>query len=125
VLTFRRLYLDRALAFVCLLFGLLGAWMTGAPGLWWADAVGGTLLFGSLLVSGSRYRGLTEARLRRAARRIAQATSADLVVFGHSHWVESSPGYFNTGHFASADGPGRRYLLIETNGRASLNPWPP
>jgi predicted phosphodiesterase len=120
VLTFRRLYLDRALAFVCLLLGLLGAWATAAPELWWVGAVAGTLLVGSVLLSPSRYRGLTEARLRSAARRIIGATAVDLVVFGHSHFVESSPGYCNTGLFASSKDEGRRYLLVETSGQASL-----
>jgi hypothetical protein len=123
--TFRRLYLDRALAFITLLVGGLGGLFTGATWPALVALVAAAYLVGSVLASGNRYAGLTEQRLRDAAHRMAELTAASLVVFGHSHLADQAPRYLNTGCFARRGPRGRPYLLVDTEGRGELKKWVP
>jgi predicted phosphodiesterase len=112
--TVARLYLDRVAATVSLLAGLtafalgkrrlalvLGA--AGLAGLSWSWSRGH-----------DRYGGKVPARLDEAASRVATATGASLVVFGHAHEIADRQGYANTASFAfPRKAPGRPFLEIE------------
>jgi UDP-2,3-diacylglucosamine pyrophosphatase LpxH len=112
--TIARLYLDRVAATVALLAGmsafalgkrrlalLLGA--AGLGGLAWSWSRGH-----------DRYGGKVPTRLDDAARRVARAAGASLVVFGHAHEIADREGYSNTASFAFPRGGGKRpYLEIE------------
>jgi UDP-2,3-diacylglucosamine pyrophosphatase LpxH len=116
--TFARLYLDRVAATVSVLAGLaafaigkrklalaLGA--AGLSGLAWSWARGH-----------DRYGGRVAARLDEGASRVARATGASLVVFGHVHEIADREGYSNTASFAfPRRAPGRPFLEI-AHGRA-------
>ena len=68
-----------------------------------------------------RYRGSVMDRLAAAAERVADATEAKLVIFGHTHRECEGPRYVNTGSFAHPRPPaepGRPYLEIESDGEA-------
>lgn len=111
--TVARLYLDRVTATVSLLAGLsafalgkrqlalvLGA--AGLAGLAWSWSRGH-----------DRYGGKVPERLDDGARRIARASGAPLVVFGHAHEIADRDGYSNTASFAFPRGvPGRPFLEI-------------
>ena len=112
--TVARLYLDRVAATVSVLAGLtafaigkrklalaLGA--AGLGGLAWSWARGH-----------DRYGGRVAARLDEGASRVARATGASLVVFGHAHEIKDRDGYSNTASFAfPRHAPGRPFLEIE------------
>ena len=112
--TLARLYLDRVTATVSILAGMsalalgrrrlafvLGA--AGLAGLAWSWSRGH-----------DRYGGKVPARLDEGARRVARATGAELVVFGHTHEVLDRDGYSNTGSFAfPRRAPGRPYVAID------------
>lgn len=112
--TFMRLYFDRVIATLSLLFGASALLMrrnaTGAA----VAAVSGAYLGTSVKKNKSRYSGVIEQRLRQAARRVADKTSAELVVFGHTHREDDAPGYLNSGSFAYGRNPGRPYIFIES-----------
>jgi predicted phosphodiesterase len=112
--TVARLYLDRVAATVTLLAGL-SAFAIGKRRLGLAL---GALGLGGLAWSWSRghdrYGGTVPARLDEAATRIARASGASLVVFGHAHEIADRDGYSNTASFAFPRGaPGRPFLEIE------------
>ena len=112
--TVARLYLDRVTATVSILAGIsafalgrrrlalvLGA--AGIAGLAWSWSRGH-----------DRYGGKVAARLDDGARRVARATGARLVVFGHAHELADREGYSNTASFAfPRRAPGRPYLELD------------
>jgi hypothetical protein len=127
--TFSRLYFDRVIATLAVAGGL-GAVAAGRP------AAGGTVAaLGALLMIASwsrgqdRYGGTVPELLSGSAGRIADATGARLVVFGHTHREAESERYANTGSFAFPRGaPGRPFLEIEGTlaaPRAVRRYWPP
>ena len=112
--TVARLYLDRVTATVSILAGV-SAFALGRRRLALALGAAG---FAGLAWSWSRghdrYGGKVPARLDDGARRVARATGASLVVFGHAHEIADRDGYSNTASFAFPRGaPGRPYLEIE------------
>lgn len=113
--TFSRLYFDRVLATLAIAGGL-GVAAAGRP------VTGGTTaMLGALLMIASRargrdrYGGVVPDLLAASAQRIADATGARLVIFGHTHREAAGEAYANTGSFAfpSRSAPGRPYLEIE------------
>lgn len=112
--TFARLYLDRVAATVSLGLGLAalarGHRRAGAA----AVAAGAAVMLASWLRGYDRYTGSVAGALRQGAERVASATGAKLVVFGHTHREAESDAYANTGSFAFPRGaPGRPFLEIE------------
>ena len=55
-------------------------------------------------------------RLRAAAERVRALSNAELVVFGHTHVPESTPGYLNPGSFTYRAGTGRPYAYVDEAG---------
>jgi hypothetical protein len=119
VATFLRLYLDRSLAAGITLAGLLaGVTLRSAVGLGLAGT-GAAYLAASLSRSRSRYAGTLEARLRSAARQVAELTGARLVIFGHSHLPDrEAPHYLNPGSFAFPVNGRRGYAYVDERGQA-------
>ena len=125
--TFARIYFDRVVATLTIAGGL-GAAAAGSP-----VAGGATATLGALLMIASwarghdRYGGTVPERLAASAERIAEATAARLVVFGHTHREADGGVYANTGSFAFPRGaPGRPFLEIEgtaTEPRAVRRYW--
>jgi predicted phosphodiesterase len=111
--TVARLYLDRVTATVSVLAGL-GAFALGKRQL--ALVLGAAGLAGlawSWSRGHDRYGGKVPARLDDGARRVARASGASLVVFGHAHEIADRDGYSNTASFAFPRGvPGRPFLEI-------------
>jgi len=116
--TFHRLYLDRVAGFVAVIAGLTRT-VTGAPKGGMATAALGALALAASWQRGyDRYGGSVGERLSWSAEQVAQATGADLVVFGHTHLEDHADRYANTGSFAfPGRAPGRPFLEIE-GGRA-------
>ena len=112
--TCARLYFDRVIATLALAGGL-GAVVVGAPLAGGAvAALGALLMIASWARGHDRYGGTVPERLAASAGRIASATGARLVIFGHTHREAQSEGYANTGSFAFPRGaPGRPFLEIE------------
>ncbi len=112
--TFARIYLDRVVATLSIAGGLaaVAAGSTAAGG---ATAMLGALLMIASRAHGpDRYGGTVPALLGASAERIAEATGARLVVFGHTHREASGRLYANTGSFAfPREAPGRPFLEIE------------
>jgi UDP-2,3-diacylglucosamine pyrophosphatase LpxH len=112
--TFTRVYFDRVLATLSMAGGLgaaaLGRWRGGAA----AFVLGGLVMGASWAKGHNRYGGTVPQRLASGAARVAEATGAKLVVFGHSHREDHAEAYANTGSFAfPRDAPGRPYLELE------------
>lgn len=111
--TFGRLYLDRVAGTVALLgAGALAASGRGRSAL----AVGGAgalALGASWLTSYNRYAGKVVERLAEGGRFVAEASSADLVVFGHAHHAEVKGKYANPGSFSFSPGEARTYLEVD------------
>jgi hypothetical protein len=112
--TCARLYFDRVVATLAIAGGL-GTAAAGAPVAGGAvAALGALLMIASWARGHDRYGGTVPERLAASAKRIAAATSARLVVFGHTHREAEAEGYANTGSFAFPRGaPGRPFLEIE------------
>ena len=112
--TFSRLYFDRVIATLAIAGGL-GAAASGRVASGGAAAALGSLLMAASWARGhNRYAGTVAERLAASAERIASATGAKLVVFGHTHVEAGDDGYANTGSFAFPKGaPGRPFLEIE------------
>lgn len=115
--TFHRLYLDRVAGFVAVVAGLSRT-VTGAPKSGLATAALGTLALAASWQRGyDRYGGTVGERLGWSAEQVAEATGADLVVFGHSHLEDHKARYANTGSFAfPGKAPGRPFLELERAG---------
>jgi UDP-2,3-diacylglucosamine pyrophosphatase LpxH len=112
--TFSRLYFDRVIATLSIAGGLgaLAAGRTKAGAA--AAALGGLLMTTSWAQGHNRYAGTVAERLQASAERVAAATGAKLVIFGHTHREAEGAVYANTGSFAFPRGaPGRPYLEIE------------
>jgi UDP-2,3-diacylglucosamine pyrophosphatase LpxH len=126
--TFSRLYFDRVIATLAITGGLGAAALGQAKGGAAAAALGGLLMVTSWARGHNRYAGTVAERLAESASRIAGATGARLVVFGHTHREAEGESYANTGSFAFPRGaPGRPFLEIEgTEGapRAVRRYWP-
>jgi UDP-2,3-diacylglucosamine pyrophosphatase LpxH len=127
--TFSRLYFDRVIATLAIAGGL-GAVAAGRPVAGGAAAgLGALLMAGSWSRGHNRYAGNVTERLNVSAARVAEATGARLVVFGHTHREAESGLYANTGSFAFPGGaPGRPFLEIEgppEAPRATRRHWPP
>ena len=112
--TFSRLYFDRVVATLAIAGGL------GAVAAGQRKAGGAVAALGALLMTASwarghdRYGGTVPELLSGSAGRIADATGAKLVVFGHTHREADRERYANTGSFAfPREAPGRPYLEIE------------
>jgi hypothetical protein len=117
--TFSRLYFDRVIATLAIAGGL-GAVAAGKR-----KAGGAVAALGALLMTASwarghdRYGGTVPELLSGSAGRIAEATGAKLVVFGHTHREADREQYANTGSFAFPRGaPGRPFLEIEGTAEA-------
>ncbi|MBK8254632.1 MAG: hypothetical protein IPK82_18460 [Polyangiaceae bacterium] len=125
--TFARLYFDRVIATLSIMAGA-GALAfrhkrTGAA----AITAGSALLAASWARGHDRYSGTVTEQLRDGASAVRDATSAKLVVLGHTHREALEDGYANTGSFSFyRDSPGRPFLEIEHfNGpRAVRRYWP-
>ena len=130
--TFLRLYFDRVLSGLVLLFGAallllagfgspLGlsgflpakAFLTGT-GILLALGAGAYLAL-NLLKEGNRYGDLVIDQLSEAAKGVGALTKSQLVIFGHSHVEVDEPGYVNSGSFGLG-GQKRPYLLVEPGG---------
>jgi predicted phosphodiesterase len=122
--TVARMYLDRVTATVAVLAGA-SAFALGRRPLGLALGAAGLLgLAWSWSRGHDRYGGRVAARLDDGARRVARATGAELVVFGHAHEIRDRDGYSNTASFAFPRGaPGRPFLEIE-GPRAVRRFWP-
>ena len=112
--TFARLYLDRVAATVAIGGGIGG--LVAGQGI----AFGAALSVGAMAMAASwarghdRYGGTVHERLANGASRIAEATDAKLVIFGHTHREALSGAYANTGSFAfPRAAPGRPLLEVE------------
>lgn len=127
--TFTRLYFDRVIATLAVASGL-GAIAAGRPeaGATIA-ALGSALMLGSWAKGHDRYAGTVAERLEEGARRVAGATGAKLVIFGHTHREAENGAYANTGSFSFPRGaPGRPFLEIEGSReapRAARRYWAP
>ena len=117
--TLARLYLDRVAGTVAVMAGLF-AFAAGRRTLGLALGAAG---LGGLAWSWSRghdrYGGKVPERLDDGARRVARATGAKLVVFGHAHAIADRDGYSNTASFAfPRSGEGRPFLQVEGSASA-------
>ncbi len=117
--TIARLYLDRVAGTIAVTSGLglavSGRLRAGAA----LAGVGALALATSWSLGHDRYGGHVHARLADAAKRLADVTSAKLVVFGHAHVAGEHEGYANTGSFAFPRAePGRPYVEIVGSGAA-------
>lgn len=127
--TFSRLYFDRVIATLAIAGGLgtaaFGSRKAGGA----VAALGALLMVTSWSRGHNRYGGTVPELLAASAARVAEATSAHLVVFGHTHREAASGAYANTGSFAfPAGAPGRPFLEIEgtrERPRAVRRYWPP
>jgi len=117
--TFMRLYFDRVFASTGLLLSGAAflAWKSRAAGI--ASLLGGLYLIQSVQRTGNRYEDLPVERLRAAAERVRELTSAETVIFGHTHQVDEGNGYANSGSFGYAP-HGRPYVRVDESGNARV-----
>jgi UDP-2,3-diacylglucosamine pyrophosphatase LpxH len=121
---FLRLYYDRVLAALGLGAGLAGIALAATPVSVGLALGSGAYLGWNVRHSGSRYQNMPIRRLREGAEIIRSLTGAALVVFGHTHVPERSPGYANPGSFGyPPPGPGRPFLAIDAHGNPELCRW--
>lgn len=113
--TFMRLYFDRVFASAGLLLSGAAylAWKSRAVGV--AGLLAGLYLIQSVKRTGNRYEDLPEERLRVAAARVRELTSASAVIFGHTHHVDEVPGYANSGSFGYSK-QSRPYVRVDQQG---------
>jgi hypothetical protein len=94
--------------------GGLGATAVGVAAGGAVAAVGALMMVASWARGHNRYGGSVAELLAASAERIADATNAQLVVFGHTHREALGSRYANTGSFAFPRGEeGRPFLEIE------------
>jgi predicted phosphodiesterase len=115
---FFRLYFDRVVATASVSGGVVLGLLARSGTLLGLGALGALYLVESTRRGTNRYEGLPVKRLRAAADRVRALTNADLVVFGHTHIPESSPGYLNPGSFTYRSGAGRPYAFVDETGHA-------
>ncbi|HMJ15249.1 MAG TPA: metallophosphoesterase [Polyangiaceae bacterium] len=111
--TFMRLYFDRVVATLSLLFGASTFALRKSPVAAAVTALSGTYLGASVKRGKSRYSGVIEQRLRDAAGYVVRITGAELVIFGHTHSEDDAPCYLNSGSFGYARNKARPYIWIE------------
>jgi len=117
--TWMRLYFDRVLAALTAFGGLaLGLGGVGLPALA-STSLGSLYLLGSWLHAQERYGHGPSDPMAEGARAIRAISSAELVLFGHSHEVRSEPGYINLGSFTFAEGA-RRAVLLSSAGKPEI-----
>jgi hypothetical protein len=117
---FFRLYFDRVVATAGVTGGVALGVLARSGTLLGLGALGALYLVESTRRGTNRYEGLPVKRLRAAAERVRALSSADLVVFGHTHVPESAPGYLNPGSFTYHAGDGRPYAFVDETGRGEL-----
>ena len=112
--TFSRLYFDRVLSTIAMGAGVSAAAL-GHPRVGkTAFSLGALAMTLSWAQGHNRYQGSVAEQLAEGAGRIAKATGAKLVVFGHTHREALEDHYANTASFAfPRNAPGRPYLQIE------------
>lgn len=117
--TFMRLYFDRVFASSGLLLSGAAylAWKSRALGI--VSLLAGLYLIQSVQRTGNRYEDLPVERLRAAATRVRELTSAQTVIFGHTHQVDEGPGYANSGSFGYSR-HGRPYVRVDPDGIARV-----
>jgi len=117
--TFMRLYFDRVFASSGLLLSGAAylAWKSRAVGI--ISLLAGLYLIQSVQRTGNRYEDLPVERLRAAAARVRELTSASTVIFGHTHQVDEGPGYANSGSFGYSR-HGRPYVRVDNEGIARV-----
>src|SRR5688572_25833452 len=113
---FFRLYFDRVLATAGVSSGVVLGVVARSGTLFGLGALGALYLYESTRRGTNRYEGLPVKRLRAAAERVRILSNAELVVFGHTHVAESSPGYLNPGSFTYRAGTGRPYAFVDETG---------
>jgi hypothetical protein len=118
--TFMRLYFDRVFASVGLTLGAGAVAVAGAAPLT-LGVLGASVAYlaAASLRPRPRYVGPVEA-LRAASEVVADALSASLVVFGHSHVPEQSERYVNLGSFTYCRQGGRPYATLDSDGQVTL-----
>lgn len=115
---FFRLYFDRIVATAGVSAGLgLGA-LARSRSLAGLAALSALYLFESQRRGRNRYEGLPVRRLRQASGRVRDITGAELVIFGHTHVPEATPGYLNPGSFTYRGEEPRPYAWVGTDGVA-------
>lgn len=117
--TFQRLYLDRSIA-TAMLLGAAGVALSGSAAGAGAALLSASYLGWSVSRGTNRYGGILTRRLDEAASRIAELTSATLIVLGHTHQVARRDGYVNPGSFAYPTGSERRFVRVGLDGRPEL-----
>jgi len=113
------LYFDRVFASSGLLLSSAAylAWKSRAAGI--VGLLAGLYLIQSVQRTGNRYEDLPVERLRDAARRVRELTSAKTVIFGHTHQVDEVSGYANSGSFGYSR-QGRPYVRVDQDGLAHV-----
>lgn len=122
---FMRLYFDRVLAGLGLASGAIAAAAVGSAAGTGVAALSLGYLAASTAVNGTnRYSGRPEQRLRDAAARIREVSGASVVIFGHTHREDETPGYFNSGSFVYSRKDGRPHLVVAEDGVVSRRVMP-
>jgi UDP-2,3-diacylglucosamine pyrophosphatase LpxH len=123
-MTFRRLYLDRSLAFVVLVLwlALSPVLLVQARGLWLTVLTLLIVFFLSSFLEGNRYKTSIVQACRGGARDTARRTGASTVIMGHTHMPESTflgggaSRYLNAGSFLTPTKEGMPYVRLFENG---------
>ena len=126
IATFKRLYLDRSMAFWGLCCGLPVATAGGAFAFVGGSAflVGGLYLAFSLTLRRNRYRGTLEAALHEAGEAIAGITGVEHVIFGHTHHQTQLGRYVNLGSFGLPRRGLRHWARLDERGHLTLEQSP-
>jgi UDP-2,3-diacylglucosamine pyrophosphatase LpxH len=115
---FFRLYFDRIVATAGVSAGLGAGALARSRSLAGLAALSALYLLESQRRGRNRYEGLPVRRLRQASGRVRDITNAELVIFGHTHVAEATPGYLNPGSFTYRAGEPRPYVFVGTDGVA-------
>jgi predicted phosphodiesterase len=115
---FFRLYFDRIVATAGVSAGLGAGALARSRSLAGLAALSALYLLESQRRGRNRYEGLPVRRLRQASGRVRDITNAELVIFGHTHAAEATPGYLNPGSFTYRAGEPRPYVFVGTDGVA-------
>jgi UDP-2,3-diacylglucosamine pyrophosphatase LpxH len=123
-LTFRRLYLDRSLTFIFLVFwlSLSPVLVVQARGLWLTVFALLVVFFLSSFLEGNRYGKSIVQACRGGARDTMERTGVSTVVMGHTHVPESmmlgsgASRYLNSGSFLTPTERGMPYVRLFENG---------
>jgi Calcineurin-like phosphoesterase len=113
---FFRLYFDRIVATLGTGLGLCAGALAKSKSALGLAALSALYLVESQRRGRNRYEGLPVRRLRQASARVRDITGAEIVIFGHTHVPEVTPGYVNPGSFTYRAGAPRPYAWVGTNG---------